>query len=68
MYNNLKAELTRKGLTSKDLAFEIGMPIYTLYQKLRGKSDFTISETKKIIDALGPNKDGHYFTVEQLFF
>ena len=68
MYNNLRAEMARRGLTSKDLALMIEMPFTTFYKKFQGKTEFTVSETKKIIFALGPDENGEMFTVEHLFF
>lgn len=68
MYNNLKAEMARRGLTSKDLALKIEMPFNTLYKKLRGDTDFNIMESKKIINELRKEADGHDLTVEHLFF
>ncbi len=68
MYNNLKAEMARRGLMYKDLALKIEMPFTTFYKKLRGETDFTVSETKKIIRELGKDSNGNDFTVEHLFF
>ena len=67
MYSNLKAEMARRGLTSKDLALKIEMPFTTLYKKLRGDNDFCLKETKKIIQELGKDEQGNDYTCEYLF-
>lgn len=48
MYKNLEAELARNGITKVMLASELNLTQKGLYLKLSGKTDFTLSEIKKI--------------------
>ena len=48
MYNNLKAEIARKGMTVKDFAGAVGMKQSTFAQKYRGNVDFTLPEAMRI--------------------
>lgn len=43
-YNELNSEIVRNGLTIPQLAIEIGMSKKTLYQKMRGKTEFKRNE------------------------
>lgn len=43
-YNELNAEIARNGLTIPQLATEIGINKKTLYQKMKGKTEFKRSE------------------------
>lgn len=45
---NLKAEMARRNLTSKDLAMLIDMRPATFRKKIQGHSDFTIPEAQAI--------------------
>lgn len=52
---NLRAEITRRGLTAKKLAILINMPVSTFHKKIQGYSDFTIPEAfaiSKVLDGL----------------
>lgn len=62
MYRELLGEMFKKGLNKNDLAKEIGVAEKTLRNKLKGKTDFTWSEVKKIRDIVAPN-----YTIEELF-
>ncbi|RXI55261.1 transcriptional regulator [Clostridium tetani] len=62
MYRELLGELVKKGLTKKDLAKKIGVSEKTIFNKLNGKSDFTLSEIKKIRDLVCPGA-----SLEKLF-
>ena len=62
MFENLKAELTRKNMKYKDLAEKADINIVTLRQKINGKSEFNLSEILKIIQVFHNN-----FSFEYLF-
>lgn len=62
MFENLKAELTRKNMNYKDLAEKTKINIVTLRQKINGKSEFNRSEILKIIDVFQKE-----FSFEYLF-
>lgn len=62
MYRNVKAELTRNGLTGMDLAKELNLSPSAVSSKLNGKVTMTFSEAVKIKDFL--NAD---MTMEELF-
>lgn len=55
--NNLKAELARKGWTYAQLAILINMPLPTFYNKIKGNTDFTITEAFAISNVLGHKVD-----------
>ena len=48
MYNNLTAEIARKGMTVKDVAGAVLMKQSTFAQKYRGNVDFTLPEAMRI--------------------
>lgn len=48
MYNNLKAEIARKGMTIKEFAEAVGMKPSTFSQKYRGNVDYTLPEALRI--------------------
>ena len=48
MYNKLKGLMTEKGVTQLQLADLLDISVSTLNFKLNGKSDFTITEAKKV--------------------
>lgn len=53
MFNNLKAEMTRHGVSKKELAKQLGISEWTLNRKLNGLSQFTLSDMstiKKVFD------------------
>lgn len=54
MYPNLEAEIARKGITKTDLAKKINMPRTTFTHKLRGESEFTVAEAKRIKKMIFP--------------
>lgn len=62
MFENLKAELTRKNMKYKDLAEKADINIVTLRQKINGKSEFNLSEILKVIQVFHNN-----FSFEYLF-
>ena len=52
MYENLRAEIARKGMTIVELSNATGIRYQTLSEKLRGNSQFTVKEAKAIKSAL----------------
>lgn len=62
LVNNLKAEMARRNLTSKDLATLIKMRPNTLRQKILGYSEFSISEAFAISKALGNQNIEYLFS------
>ncbi len=48
MFPNLNAELARRGMKKKDFAKMLGISERTAANKLSGKSEFTLSEIRKI--------------------
>lgn len=56
MYPNFKGERNRLGFTLAMLADILGVTIGTLSQKLSGKYELTLSEAKKLKDAIGSDK------------
>ena len=52
MFSNLRAELTRHNIKSKDLAVALGVSEKTVSNKLYGRSEFTLSEINAISNLL----------------
>lgn len=55
MFPNLRAEMARKGITSKRLSIVIGVSPKTLSNKLYGRSEFTLAEMLAIKNRLFPD-------------
>lgn len=55
LYKNLRAEMSRRGVTVKDLAELIGVRHATVSDKLHGKSRFFFDEAEKIRDSFFPD-------------
>lgn len=53
-FKNLSAEMARKGVTQKQTAIDVNIRPETFSRKLAGKSDFTLSEIKRIRDYIDP--------------
>ncbi len=53
MYPNLRAELSRKGLTLRIVSKWLGVTVSTLSLKMRGKYPFTLNEAVTIKKRLG---------------
>ena len=53
MFSTLRAEMSRKNVTCKNLAELFEMTPQTISFKMNGKSGFTLDEAKKIKDFLG---------------
>ncbi len=52
----LEAELILADITRASLAKELGIDKSTLYKKMNGKTEWTLSEIQKIGDVLGGEK------------
>ena len=56
LYRNLLAEMARQGMTVRELADRLGVGYGSLYKKLRGTYQLTLSDAKKI-NAILQEKD-----------
>ena len=54
MFTNLKGELSKKGITNKDLAELLGVDVKTIQNRLSGKCDWTLKEVIQITKFLFP--------------
>lgn len=52
MFRNLNAEMSRRGLTKREMAKRIKIAPNTLTRKLNGRADFTLTEIYNIRDIL----------------
>ena len=66
VYPNLKAEMARFGIRTKDLAVFIGCSPHSLTNKINGKTDFTLSESEKIHAHYFPNVKKDYLFERQI--
>lgn len=62
MYDNLRAEMTRRNVTAKEIAKKLGKTEGTISGKITGKTDFTMDEARQIKDILSVN-----ITLDELF-
>lgn len=60
MLHNLEAEIARRGLAKQKVADCIGISKRTLYDKLTGKTTFTINEASKLQKELFPECEMDY--------
>ncbi len=56
MFLYLESKLTPNTITREKLALRIGITKKSLFNKLNGKTEFTLSEIKKIRDVVAPNE------------
>ena len=66
IYPNLEAELARAGIPKKKLAKVIGVSNNTLYSRLSGKTELTLSEAR-IIRAYLEKETGQAIAFNRLF-
>ena len=66
LYPNVEAEITRANVTRKELAAELGITERTLYNKLSGKTELSMSEAKMICNFL-ERKTGRVQSLKNLF-
>lgn len=64
-FGNLRAELSRKGISQKQLADEVKLRPETLSKKMLGKTEFTYGEIKKIRDFINPDLKLEYLFAEE---
>ena len=57
MYSNLMAEMARRGMHVPSLSKATGICKSTIYDKLRGRSSFTLDQALVIRDALNIDMD-----------
>lgn len=62
MFDNLRAEMARRGISVTDLASKIGVSKQTLYRKLHGQSPLSLHEARSIREVLGVD-----ITLDDLF-
>lgn len=67
-YGNLLGRIRANGMTQCDIAQKIGISSTTFNKKLRGHTDFTQSEIRKLCRVLAiPDEEIHvYFFTEKL--
>ena len=65
MYSNLKAELTRKGITVKSVAQIWGVHENTAHNKINGVSPITIEEAFKLKAELFPDFEFTYLFAKE---
>lgn len=65
-YPNINAELARAGLTAATLAEYMGMTSQNIYNKLNGKTAFSLKDMETIKEYL-KEKTGSDFTLDYLF-
>lgn len=51
-YYNLRAEITRHGMTMQSVAHAIGLSRLCFYNRMHGKSKFSFDEAKKLAELL----------------
>lgn len=68
IYPNLLAEIARQGITVARLAETIGTTRSNLYQKLHGKTNFSLKDIKAIQDALRANDKNGDYSLDYLFY
>lgn len=65
MYNNLRAEMARKYVLSKDIAKALEMREATISSRLTGKTEFSFKEAKAIKDIFFPYAELDYLFGEE---
>lgn len=64
MYRKLKGLMTEKSVTQYELAKELEMSVTTLNFKINGKSDFSVTEAKKVSKILNKPIEEIFYTDE----
>lgn len=65
MYNNLAEILKRKGITNKTFADYLGVTEKSVWNKIQGKTEFTLSEALKTCALMPEYKMDFVFATEQ---
>lgn len=66
MYENLKAEIVRAGMSNTEMAAAVGMKYGTLWRLLNGKQPFRLSQMTAIQSEL-EGRNGAAYTLDYLF-
>ena len=66
MYENLKAEIVRAGMSNPEMASAVGMKYMTLWRLLNGKQQFRLGEMVAIQSKL-EERNGEAYTLDYLF-
>lgn len=61
MYPNLETEMMRKRITAKTMAALIGCNEKSFYNKMTGRTDFTLPEAQAILEAFPEFKLSYLF-------
>ncbi len=65
MYKNLVEILKRKGITNKAYADYLGITEKTVWNKLQGKTEFTLGEALKTCALMSEYKMDYVFAMEE---
>lgn len=60
MFKNLKAEMGRSSIRAKDFAVALNLREATISAKMKGKSEFTLSEARQIKEIFFSNLSMEY--------
>ena len=64
MFNNLRAEMARAGITEKQVAAKIGLSTKTFYSRMAGRTRFQYKEVLEIRDAFFQGLSLNYLFVD----
>lgn len=67
MYENLKAEIVRAGMSNPEMASAVGMSYMTMWRLLNGKQQFRLGEMMAIQSEL-EERNGASYTLDYLFW
>lgn len=65
-FKNLEAEFARMGLSVEEVGNELGFAKSLLYNRLAGKTNWTLGDMVKIQDFINDRSQSHY-TLDYLF-
>ena len=65
-YKNLAAEMARSGVAVSDIAEALGCTTQNVYLKMKGGTNFTVSDCQKIAGMIS-EKTGKAVTIDYLF-
>lgn len=60
MLSNLEAEISRKKISREEIASGLGISTRSLYDKLKGRSQFNVEEAFKLQKLFFPDKEMDY--------
>lgn len=64
--NVLRGEMRKYGITIVDMATVVGVSVGTMSHKLTGKTEFTLTEARRILKHINAHGESH--TIESLFY